>query len=66
MARKKTEYEVSQELGFGFEIDACDWCHQDYPKGSGERYYYLEVFGIPHKICGDCYDHMELILKGEP
>jgi hypothetical protein len=63
--QKKTEYEIEQETKLNFEIDACDWCHQDYPKGSGERYYYLEVFSKPHKLCGDCYDHLQLQKKGD-
>jgi len=63
MIIKPTCHELSQQQKLGFEIDGCDWCHQDYPKGTDGIYYYVEVFGKPHKICSHCYEHLEVVTQ---
>ena len=44
--------------------DTCEWCGQSYPALSKERYYSVVVLGVTHKICGDCYDHLEQVSHG--
>lgn len=41
------------------ENDVCDWCGHDEPKSAHGDFHVVEVFGIKHKICGDCLDKLE-------
>jgi len=58
---QKTPIELIEEEKLGFPVDVCEFCYSDYPVGAGEKFYYIEVFGKPHKICSDCHDQFMVV-----